>query len=143
VNALRHVHQLLGPDGTLLDLHPVTEQQVEAGGTVVGTIREPEWVDRHLPNAEAGLQQVIGEGLYVLEAEVDFDVLQHFDTTDELTEKAADLLAAQPALDRRIRDTPPPFVLRERVVLRRLRALAQPGRRSAARRASRPCPRRG
>jgi len=126
VNALRHVHQLLVPDGTLLDLHPVTEQQVEAEGRVVGVIEEPEWVDRHLPNAEAGLQQVIGEGLYDLETEVDFDVLQHFDTTEELVEKAADLLADQPALARRIRRTSPPFVLREHVVLRRLRALASP-----------------
>jgi len=128
VNALRHVHQLLVPDGTLLDLHPVTEQQVEADARVVGIIREPEWVKRHLPNAEAGLEQVIGEGLYVLEAERDFDVLQHFDRTEELLEKAADLLADQPALERGIRDTSPPFVLREHVVLRRLRALESPAR---------------
>jgi hypothetical protein len=111
----------------LLDLHPVTEQQIEAEGTVVGVIREPEWVDRHLPNAEAGLEQAIGEGLYALETEVDFDVLQHFDSTEELLERAADLLADQRALARRIRRTPPPFVLREHVVLRRLRALAPPG----------------
>jgi hypothetical protein len=127
VNALRHVHQLLVPDGTLLDLHPVTEQQVEADGSVVGVIREPEFVTRHLPNAEAGLEQVVGEGLYVLETEVDFDVRQHFDTTEELVEKVTDLLADQPELARRIRGTSPPFVLREHVVLRRLRTLASPG----------------
>ena len=127
MHALRHVHQLLVPGGTMLDLHPLTEQQVEAQGRVVGVIREPEWVDRHLPNAEAGLEQVIGEGLYVLETEVEFDVLQHFDTTEDLLEKAADLLADQQALSRRIRGTAPPFVLREHVVLRRLRAPASPG----------------
>jgi hypothetical protein len=111
----------------MLDLHPVTEQQVEAGGRIVGVIREPEWVDRDLPNAEAALEQVIAEGLYVLETEVDFDVLQHFDTTEELLEKEADHLASQPALARRIRGTSPPVLLREHVVLRRLRALASLG----------------
>ena len=121
MHALRHVHQLLVPGGTMLDLHPLTEQHVEAEGRVVGVIQEPEWVDRHLPNAEAGLQQVIGEGLYVCETEVEFDVLQHFDTTEDLLEKEADLLADQPALARRIHGASPPFVLREHVVLRRLR----------------------
>jgi hypothetical protein len=111
----------------MLDLHPVTEQQVEAKGRIVGVIREPEWVDRDLPNAEAGLEQVIGESLYVLEAELDFDVLQHFDTTEELLDKEAEHLASQPALASRIRDTSPPVVLREHVVLRRLRAFESPG----------------
>jgi hypothetical protein len=127
VHALRHVHRLLVPHGTMLDLHPVTEQQVEAGGGIVGVIREPEWIERDLLSAEAGLEHVVAEGLYLLEKEVDFDVLQHFDTTEELLERAADLLASQPALARRIRGTSPPFVLREHVVLRRLRALASPG----------------
>ena len=108
----------------MLDLHPVTEQQVEARGGIVGFIREPEWIERDLPNAEAGLEQVIGEGLYALETEVEFDVLQHFDTTEELLEKSADLLDNQLALARRIRGTPPPFILREHAVLRRLRTLA-------------------
>lgn len=127
MHALRHTHRLLVPDGTMLDLHPVTEQQVESAEGIVGVIREPEYVARHLPNAEAGLEHVIGEGLYVLESEVDFDVLQHFDTKEELLEKTADLLASQPALARRISVMPAPFVLREHVVLRRLRALLSPG----------------
>lgn len=127
MHALRHVHQLLVPGGTLIDLHPVTEQQVEADGTIVGIIREPEWVERHLPNTEAGIEQSIAEGLYGLEAGIEFDVLQHFDTTAELLEKTADLLAEQHELARRIRDTRPPFVLREHLVLRRLRVLPPTG----------------
>lgn len=126
MNALRHVHRLLVTDGTMLDLHPVTEQQVEAGDRIVGVLREPEYVARHLPNAEAGLEQVMCEGLYVLESEVEFDVLQHFDTTAALLERTAELLDLEPALARRIRATSPPFVLREHVVLRRLRALPAP-----------------
>lgn len=123
MNALCHVHRLLVPDGTMLDLHPVTEQQVEAEERIVGVVREPEFVDRDLPNAEAGVEHVIAESLYALEAEVDFDVLQHFDTAQDLLEKEADHLATQQELARTIRRTPPPLYLREHVVLRRLRAL--------------------
>jgi hypothetical protein len=123
VHALRHVHELLVPGGTMLDLHPLTEQQVEAHGRIVGVIREPEWIDRDLPNAEAGVEQVIAEGLYVPEAEIEFDVLQHFDTVQDLLEKEVEHLATQQELVRMIRRTPPPLFLREHVVLRRLRAL--------------------
>jgi hypothetical protein len=111
----------------MLELHPVTEQQVEAAHGIVGVIREPEFVDRDLPNAEARLEQVIAEGLYALDTEVDFDVLQHFDTARDLLEKEADHLTTQPMLAGRIQGTPPPFVLREHVVLRRLRALPMVG----------------
>ncbi len=121
--ALCHIHELLGPGGTMLDLHPVTEQQVEANGRIVGVIREPDFIDRDLPNAEAGVEQVIAEGLYVHEAEVELDVLQHFDTAQDLLEKEADHLDTQQELARTIRRTPPPLILREHVVLRRLRAL--------------------
>jgi hypothetical protein len=126
VHALRHVHEVLIPGGTMVDLHPVTEQQVEANERIVGVIREPEFVDRDLPNAEAAVEQVIGEGLYVLEAEVDFDVLQHFDTPRDLLEKEAHHLVTQQELVQVIRRAPPPLFLREHVVLRRLRALPAP-----------------
>jgi hypothetical protein len=124
VHALRHVHQLLVPGGTMLDLHPVTEQQVEAEGGIVGVVREPEWIDQVLPNAEAGVAEMVAEGLYSFEDEVEFDVLQHFDTARELLEKEAENLAAQPTLARRIRRTTPPILLREHVVLRRFRTQA-------------------
>jgi hypothetical protein len=123
VHALRHVHELLVPGGTMLDLHPVTEQQVETETEVIGVIREPEFVERDLPNAEAALRQVMAEGLYVLESEVEFDVLQHFDTARDLLEKEAEHLATQPELERNIMATAPPLLLREHVVFRRWRAL--------------------
>ena len=126
MNALRHVHELLVPGGTMLDLHPLTEQQVEAGERIVGVIREPEFVDRDLPNAEAAVEQVIGEGLYEIETDIDFDVLQHFDTAQDLLDKEAHHLATQQELVEVIRITRPPLFLREHVVLRRLRALPAP-----------------
>jgi hypothetical protein len=104
----------------MLDLHPVTEEQVEAGGRGIGVIEDPAFsID--LPNAEARLAEAIGAGLYYLEAENEFDVLQHFDEAEELLAAKPERLAAQPRLARRIRAAPPPLVLREHVVLRRLR----------------------
>jgi len=123
VHALRHVHGLLVPGGTLLDIHPVTEEQVEAAGQVVGVIQELEWRTVDLPNSEAGLRQAIAEGLYELEAETEYDVLQHFDDADELNEAKRDLLENQEGLVLAMRAAPPPLVSRMRVVFRRLRAL--------------------
>jgi len=122
VHALRHVHKLLVPHGTLIDLHPVTEERVEAADrTIVGVIEDPAFsVD--LPNAEACLQEAVRDGLYALEAETEFDFLQHFDEVGELIEAKQESLADQSSLVDKIRAAAPPLVIREHVVLRRLRA---------------------
>ena len=122
MHALRHVHQLLVPGGTLVDVHPVTEKEVVAGGRPIGVIEEPDWISVDLPNAEARLDAEIRAGLYALEAEVEFDVLEHFELVEHLLEAQAEILAPQPALVRRIRAATPPLLTRERFVLRRLRA---------------------
>jgi hypothetical protein len=121
VHALRHVHELVVPGGTVVDLHPVTEGRVEAGGRALGVIPEPEWASGDLPNAEARLHDAIRDGLLVLEAEAEFDVLQHFDDAEELVEVKQEHLVAVPNLERRIRAATPPLVVREHAVLRRLR----------------------
>jgi hypothetical protein len=124
VHALRHVHELVVPGGMLVDLHPVTEEQVETGeGTVIGVLEEPDFVATDLPNAEARLQESIRDGLYVLEQETEFDFLQHFDSAEELIEKEQELLAGDDFLTRRIRAATPPLVVREHTVLRRLRVV--------------------
>jgi hypothetical protein len=124
VHALRHVHELVVPGGMLVDLHPVTEEQVETGeGTVIGVLEEPDFVATDLPNAEARLQDSIRDGLYLLEQETEFDFLQHFDAVEELIEKEQDLLAGNASLTRRIRAATPPLVIREHTVLRRLRVV--------------------
>ena len=122
MHALRHVHELLVPHGTLVDLHPVTEEQVEeADRTIVGVIEDPAFsVD--LPNAEACLQEAVRDGLYALEAETEFDFLQHFEEVEEQIERKQEYLADQHALVHKIRTATPPLVIREHVVLRRLRA---------------------
>lgn len=123
MHALRHVHGLVVPGGTLVDVHPVTEEHVGAAVGEIGVIREPEWVTVELPNAEAALRQTVAEGLYEFESETEYDVLQHFDEPDELIEAKSDLLEEQKTLVAAIRAAPPPLVTRMRVVFRRLRVL--------------------
>jgi hypothetical protein len=122
VNALRHVHTLLAQGGTLVDAHPVSQEQVETDDGVVGTIEEPSWVEVDLPNAESGVRQVIDEGLYVLEAETEYDVLQHFDDAEELIDVKRDIIEGQDRLIAAIRGARLPLRSRMRVVMRRLRA---------------------
>jgi hypothetical protein len=122
VHALRHVHTLLIAGGTLLDLHPVTEEEVESDGHVIGTIEEPNWIAEVLPNAERRLQDAIRDGLYVLEEELEYDLLQHFDTAEELIEGNRDLVDGLPSLVARIRVAKPPLLTREHYVGRRFRA---------------------
>jgi hypothetical protein len=110
----------------MLDLHPVTEQQVEAEDGIVGVIREPEFIGRGLANVEASVAQVVTDGLYALEVEVDFDVLQHFDTPGDLLDRKGEELEGQRQLVEQIRSLSGPFVVREHVVLRRLRMLTPP-----------------
>lgn len=121
MHALRHVHKLVVPGGTLVDIHPVTEEQVESGETIVGVIPEPEWLNGDLPNSEAALRRTMDEGLYELEAETSYDVLYHFDEADDLIELREDLLESQAALTAAITSAPPPLVTRMQVVFRRLR----------------------
>ena len=107
----------------MLDLHPVTEEHAEdARGRHIGVLADPEYADEDLPNAVARLEQAVVAGLYAAEAEVEFDVLQHYDEVDELLEAKAERLASQEELTRRIRNATPPLRLREHVVLRRYRA---------------------
>ena len=128
MHALRHVHTLLVPGGTLVDVHPVTEEQVETSADVVGVILEPDWLNGDLPNSEAALRGVVREGLYEVERETEYDVLQHFDSADELIDAKRDILEGQDALVRSIRAARPPLRTRMRVALRRLRALPAPAR---------------
>jgi hypothetical protein len=128
VNALRHVHTLLVPDGELVDVHPVSEEQVETDGAVLGTIEEPDWVTVDLPNAESGLRQVVDEGLYALEAETEYDVLEHFDDAEDLIEAKHDIIEGQDRLIGAIRSAQPPLRSRMHVVMRRLHALPENAR---------------
>jgi hypothetical protein len=123
VHALRHVHTLIVPGGTLVDIHPVTEEELESRGKRIAVIPEPEWIEIDLPNSEAALLQTIAEGLFELEAETEYEVLEHFDHSDELIEAKRKVLESQPLLVEAIRAARVPLRTRTQVVFRRLRAL--------------------
>ena len=122
MNALRHVHSLLMVGSTLVDAHPVSEERVESREGVVGTISEPEWLGVDLPNAEDGLRQVVREGLFTLEAETAYDVMEHFDEARDLLEAKQDVLEGQHELIAAIRVASPPLRSHFRVTAQRLRA---------------------
>jgi hypothetical protein len=124
VHALRHVHRVLMPGGTLVDMHPVTEEHVESGDGLVGVILEPDWVAVDLPNSEAVLRETVREGLYALEAETEYDVLAHFDGADDLIDAKRDLLEGQNALVTAIQSASSPLRTRMHIVMRRLRRSA-------------------
>ena len=124
MHALRHVHRILMPGGTLVDLHPVTEEQVESGDGIVGVILEPDWIAVDLPNSEAALSETVREGLYALEAETGYDVLEHFDDADDLIGAKRDILEWQDALVTAIQSASSPLRTRMHIVLRRLRRSA-------------------
>jgi hypothetical protein len=126
VHALRHVHRLLVPGGTLVDLHPVTEERLEASGRSLGVLEETEWLTVDLPNSEACVAAAIREGLYTLEAETEFELLQHFDSAEDVLDAKSEILSEDQV--KAIRSATPPFLTREDFVLRRLLA-QEPGTR--------------
>ena len=71
-------------------------------------------------NAEARLADAMQDGFYALEAEAEFDLLQRFDTADDLIEAKAGGSSGVPIAIRRIRTARPPLVTREHYVVRRL-----------------------
>jgi hypothetical protein len=105
----------------MLDLHPVTEEQVEAGGRPIGIVEEPEYTTIHLPNAEKRVKEAVAAGLYSLEAETEFDFVRYFDDAAELVAAHEDPSIVKPELVERLSETTAPLALREHVVLRRFR----------------------
>jgi hypothetical protein len=115
---------MLMPGGTLVDVHPVTQEQVESGEGIVGVILEPDWIAVDLPNSEAALRETVREGLYALEAETEYDVLEHFDDADDLIDTKRDLLEGQDTLVAAIQSASSPLRTRMHIVMRRLRRSA-------------------
>jgi hypothetical protein len=125
VNALRNVHRAVVPGGILLDLHPIPpSEQVEAGGSVLGRLDEREFFTIARATEEA-LEQAVGDGLFESEAELEADVVERFDTVEEMLEIVGEREGVRiPAAVRtRVLEARGPIDLRERIVLRRLRTL--------------------
>jgi hypothetical protein len=135
VDALRNCHRMLNPYGLLLDLHPIPpSMHAFAGGKDLGVVDEREFF-RAVRATERELRRTVDAGLFVPGAETELDVIERFDTLDELFETVEEWgdIHFSKRLRGRLQRATPPIDLRERLVLRRYRAIPLPPAGSAGR----------
>ncbi len=136
VHALEKVHQLLEPDGRLIDLHPTGDPpplgvRVGQQTTLVGWMKE---TDDFIEYAQASgaLAQVIQRGLFAVEREGTFEFATYADSMSEWREylakewKDAILDAAVAARAEELLSVPVPdreLILREQVRIVRLKPM--------------------
>ena len=120
MHALRHVGEALVPGGTLLDMHPIPPAtRVERLGVSLGDFDDAEFFAT-VAATEAGLEAT---GLFELEAELEFDWLERYESGAELLADAAEWEGCSVPADlaERVSAAKPPLDIWERVVLRRFR----------------------
>ena len=93
VHALERIHQLLEPDGRLIDIHPSGEPppiEVRVGqrATVVGWMKETDDFIEYA-QAAAALSQVIERGWFDFERKGTFEFATHADSVSALREYLA------------------------------------------------------
>lgn len=124
VNVLRRLERSLVPGGILLDLTSVPPAgRVEAGDEVLGRLDQRTFLTR-AARTEAGLDELVREGLFSDESRLELDTLEHHASGPELVEDVAGRTHSRlPArLATRLADVARPVVVRERSLVRRLRA---------------------
>jgi hypothetical protein len=125
VNALSRIHKALRKGGVLLDLHPTKPfAAVEGAGVRLGALDESDFM-QIVAATEAGLNETLRLGLFALEKRRTFDVVERFDTADELVDAVADWVGVSipHRVAERVRASAPPFDIRERVLLQRFQVL--------------------
>jgi hypothetical protein len=124
VNALSRIHKAVKKGGALLDLHPTKPfATVEAGGSSLGSLDEGEFMEL-VAETEEKLEQTVRRGLFELEDSVTFDVLERFDSPEELVRKVDNDWVGVTVPERvaqAVRAGSPPFDIREGVLLQRFR----------------------
>ena len=93
VHALERIHQLLEPDGALIDIHPSGEPppiEVRIGqqATVVGWMQETDDFIEYA-QASAALSRAIGRGWFDVERKGTFEFATHADSVSALREYLA------------------------------------------------------
>jgi hypothetical protein len=122
VHALRNIHGALVPHGTLVDIHPIPpSEQVEAGARSLGRVDERDFFEL----VRASERVLARLGLFEMEATVERDVYERFDTVEEFFEIVGEREGVRipRQVANRVRAAKPPIDLRERVAFRRFRAL--------------------
>jgi hypothetical protein len=115
---------MLTPDGLLLDMHPIPpSMHAFAQGRDLGVVDQREFF-RLVRATERELARTVEQGLFTLEAETELDVIERFDSLDELFETVDEWenIHMSKRLRTRLRHATPPVDLHERLTLRRYRA---------------------
>lgn len=123
MNALRNCHRMLVEDALLLDLHPIPpSMHAFSARRDLGVVDERQFF-RLVRATERELGRVVAERLFVQEMESELDVIERFDTVDELLETVDEWenIHLSKRLRKRVQRATPPIDLHERLVLRRFR----------------------
>lgn len=124
MRALRNIHSMLGPRGALVDLQPIPPSpSLHAGGRVLGTVDQSQVWER-FARVDPGVETVAREGLYMLETELELDVIERFDSKENLiaTINERDDWHMTRQLAARLEGADPPIDGRDRLRLRKYRA---------------------
>jgi len=103
VHALKEIHRLLRPNGTLIDIHPVLEApliEVSQGGRVLFAEAFPFHDYDDYRQADDALAQIVERRLFVIERSGKFDFLTYGSSVAELR----DFMAKANAYDDRPKD---------------------------------------
>jgi hypothetical protein len=124
VHALRNIHRMLVSRGSLLDLQPIPPNpSLHAGGELLGRVDQSQVWER-FGRTELGVAAAVGEGLYALESETEFDVIERFDLKETLiaTINERDDWRMTKQLAARLEAADPPIDGHDRLRLRKFRA---------------------
>jgi hypothetical protein len=119
---------MLVAEGLLLDLHPIPpSMHAFSEGRDLGVVDEREFF-RLVRATDRELQKTVADGLFAHETEIELDVIERFETVEELFETVDDWgdIHLSKRLRARLRRASPPIDLHERLVLRRYRARGTP-----------------
>ncbi len=134
VHALEKIHQLLEPDGRLIDIHPTGDPppigvRIGQETVIVGPMKETDDFIEYAQASEA-VAQVVRRGLFAVEREGAFEFVTHADSVSEWREylakewKDAILDTAVAAKAEELLSAPGPdreLIVREQVRIARLR----------------------
>jgi hypothetical protein len=123
VHALRNIHRMLVPGGVLLDLQPIPPSPtIHAGGELLGRLDQSEVWDR-FGMTEPGVEEVVREGLVGLETQLEFDVIERFESKQTLIETIVerDDWGVTDQLAALLESANPPIDARDHVRLRKFR----------------------
>lgn len=105
----------------------MTERLIDPEGAELTALAEvvARQFAREVVEAEAALARTVQQGLFVLERELRFGVFEHFDSAERLLETVGGWRGTRipKRVQARVERAEPAFRVRQRLVLRRLRAL--------------------